>query len=58
MVPIDPVGELNDQALAGEIVLLGELVLAATSTGGRMRQVEVDRALGLDPSDDEVHRSA
>jgi hypothetical protein len=47
MESTDPTGELRDAALADEISLLGELVLAAAGAGGAMTQAEVDEALGL-----------
>lgn len=43
--------ELRDTALHEEIELVGQLVVAATSTSQRLSQEEIDRLLGLgDPS--------
>jgi hypothetical protein len=47
MAPILPDEELNDQQLAEEILLLGELMLAATSAGRAMTDAEIDEALRL-----------
>jgi len=40
-----PVDELRDAALHEEIELVGDLVVAATSTEGRLSQEEIDRLL-------------
>ncbi len=48
MVNEDPGGdELRDAALYDEIELVGQLVVAATSTSERMSQQEIDRLLGV-----------
>ena len=41
--------ELNDTTLAGEIRLLGDLMLAASRVTRHLTQAEVDRVLKLDP---------
>lgn len=40
-------GDLTDEALREEIELVGELVVAATASPGRMAQSEVDSVLGV-----------
>lgn len=40
--------ELRDPALHEEIELVGQLVVAATSTPGRLSQEEIDHVLGVD----------
>ncbi len=46
MTSEDPPGdELRDAALHEEIELVGDLVVAATSTEGRLSQEEIDRLL-------------
>ncbi|MEO7059676.1 MAG: hypothetical protein ABI083_08155 [Lapillicoccus sp.] len=45
-------GELLDRALGDEIVLVGDLVVAAAACVGHMCPSDVDAALGLD------HRAA
>jgi hypothetical protein len=42
--------DLTDSALAAEIELLGELVLAASRAPGRLTQDEVDQVLKLAPT--------
>ncbi len=42
--------ELRDAALHEEIELVGQLVVAATSTPHRLTQVEIDKVLGVDDS--------
>jgi hypothetical protein len=39
--------DLTDEALREEIELVGELVVAATASTGRMGQAEVDQLLGV-----------
>lgn len=52
MVNEDPGGdELRDAALYDEIELVGQLVVAATSTSERMSQQEIDRLLGVGRGD-------
>ena len=46
----DSAPELNDHALAEEIKLLGELVLAASSLTRHLTQVEVDQVLEVETS--------
>ena len=48
-------GDLTDEALREEIELVGELVVAATASPGRMAQSDVDSVLGvsLDSPDSE-----
>jgi len=41
---------LTDGDLQSEIELVGDLVVAATSSDGPMAQDEIDRLLGVDPS--------
>lgn len=43
--------ELRDAALHEEIELVGQLVVAATSTPHRLSQAEIDRVLGIGPED-------
>ena len=43
--------ELNDDALADDIDLLADLVVAATGVQSPLTQDEVDAALGLPPPD-------
>lgn len=45
----DSNGELNDETLADEIRLLGDLVLAASRVTRHLTQVEVDQILNVDP---------
>ena len=45
----DSARELNDEALAEEIMLLGDLVLAASSVARHLTQDEVDQVLKQDP---------
>jgi hypothetical protein len=40
--------ELRDTALHEEIELVGQLVVAATSTPHRLSQQEIDKVLGVD----------
>jgi hypothetical protein len=40
-------GNLTDDDLQSEIELVGDLVVAATSSDGPMRQEEIDRLLGV-----------
>jgi hypothetical protein len=40
-------GDLTDEALREEIELVGDLVVAATASPGRMAQDDVDSVLGL-----------
>jgi hypothetical protein len=40
-------GDLTDEALREEIELVGDLVVAATASPGRMDQDDVDSVLGL-----------
>jgi hypothetical protein len=42
--------ELTDGALQSEIELVGELVVAASASPGRLSQEEIDEVLGI-PSD-------
>lgn len=44
--------ELHDPALHEEIELVGQLVVAATSTPHRLSQAEIDRVLGVDATTD------
>ena len=41
-------GELTDDALQGEIELVGELVVAASASDGPLTEEEIDRVLGVD----------
>jgi len=41
---------LNDEQLESEIRLVGELVLAASQSEGRLSQEAIDEVLGLEPS--------
>jgi hypothetical protein len=43
-----PADELRDAALHEEIELVGQLVVAATSTPHRLSQTEIDKVLGVD----------
>ena len=45
---------LTDDDLQSEIELVGDLVVAATSSDGPMRQDEIDRLLGVHPDEDEA----
>ena len=40
-------GDLTDEALREEIELVGDLVVAATASPGRMAQCDVDLVLGV-----------
>jgi len=42
--------ELTDDALESEIELVGELVVAATSSSGPLAQDQIDRLLGIVPA--------
>ena len=50
----DAAGDLTDDALQGEIELVGDLVVAASASERPLTDDEIDRALGLV----EGHRSA
>jgi hypothetical protein len=43
--------ELRDTALHEEIELVGQLVVAATSTPNRLSQQEIDKVLGVESDD-------
>jgi hypothetical protein len=43
---------LTDDVLQSEIVLVGDLVVAATSSDGPLPQDEIDRLLGVLPAKD------
>lgn len=43
---------LTDDDLQSEIELVGDLVVAATSSDGRLPQKEIDRLLGVHPEED------
>ena len=45
---------LTDDDLQSEIELVGDLVVAATSSKGPLPQDEIDRLLGVHPADDAV----
>ena len=45
-------GNLTDDDLQSEIELVGDLVVAATSSDGPMTQDEIDRLLGVRPNDE------
>lgn len=47
---------LTDNELQSEIVLVGDLVVAATSSDGRLPQDEIDRLLGVLPDKDGQER--
>jgi hypothetical protein len=49
--PDAPTDELRDTALHEEIELVGQLVVAATSTPHRLSQQEIDKVLGVEPED-------
>jgi hypothetical protein len=44
----DSAGELNDDALAAEIKLLGALMLAASGVTRPLTQAELDQVLGVE----------
>ena len=44
--------DLTDGDLQSEIELVGDLVVAATSSDGPLPQDEIDRLLGVDPDED------
>jgi hypothetical protein len=46
-------GNLTDDDLQSEIELVGDLVVAATSSDGPMPQAEIDRLLGVHSGEDE-----
>jgi len=46
-------GNLTDDDLQSEIELVGDLVVAATSSDGPMPQAEIDRLLGVRSGEDE-----
>jgi len=43
---------LTDDDLQSEIELVGDLVVAATSSDGPLPQAEIDRLLGVHPDED------
>jgi len=45
-------GNLTDDDLQSEIELVGDLVVAATSSDGPMPQAEIDRLLGVHSGED------
>ena len=45
---MEPTRRLDDDVLAEEIELYGELVVAASEADGVLPQEEIDRLLGLD----------
>lgn len=45
---------LNDEALEGEIKLVGDLVLAASQSDGQLTEDQIDEILGILPDDDEA----
>lgn len=47
-------GNLTDDDLQSEIELVGDLVVAASSSDGPMPQDEIDRLLGVHPGADEA----
>lgn len=49
----DPGDNLTDDELQSEIELVGDLVVAATSSDGPLPQEEIDRLLGVLPRSDE-----
>ena len=51
-------GNLTDDDLQSEIELVGDLVVAATSSDGPMRQEEIDRLLGVRPHGDKAKPKA
>ena len=42
---------LTDDDLQSEIELVGDLVVAATSSDGRLPQEEIDKLLGVEPKE-------
>jgi len=48
--------ELQDAALQEEIELVGDLVVAATSSDGRLTQEQIDRLLGVAAEDETPRR--
>jgi hypothetical protein len=48
---------LTDDELQSEIVLVGDLVVAATSSDGPLPQEEIDRLLGVHPEKDVSERA-
>jgi hypothetical protein len=46
--PSEPSDALHDPALHEEIELVGQLVVAATSTPHRLSKEEIDQALGIE----------
>ena len=54
MAAVEAQGDnLTDDDLQSEIELVGDLVVAATSSEGPLPQEEIDRLLGVHPADDE-----
>jgi hypothetical protein len=51
-------GNLTDDDLQSEIELVGDLVVAATSSDGPMPQEEIDRLLGVRPDGDKAKAKA
>lgn len=49
---------LTDDDLQSEIELVGDLVVAATSSDGPMPQDEIDRLLGVQPDEGEADAQA
>ena len=47
----DQGGNLTDGDLQSEIELVGDLVVAATSSDGPLPQDEIDRLLGVQPAE-------
>lgn len=45
---------LTDDELQSEIELVGDLVVAATSSAGRLPQDEIDRVLGVTPAQEDA----
>jgi hypothetical protein len=50
--------ELTDEALEGEIELVGELVVAASEQDGPMSESDIDRILGIVTPDGHDHDGA
>lgn len=49
--PAPAADEMRDSALHEEIELVGQLVVAATSTPHRLSQQEIDKVLGVEPEE-------
>jgi hypothetical protein len=54
--PSEPTDALHDPTLHEEIELVGQLVVAATSTPHRLSEAEIDKALGIEEDEGPASR--